>query len=321
MIRHFINREEELKILEREWKKENAFVIVYGRRRIGKTRLIEEFLKDKNGVCYTAEDVSGAIQLKEFKNTIADFLNDSFLREQEIKEWGHLFSYLEKVLDKDDKFYIWIDEFSYIVKNSSGITSALQRFADRFLRKSRIFLILSGSLFGIMNEKVLSSSSPLYGRRTRDILLTSLRFLPSQHFVDYPFEDKIKLYLTIGGIPEYLLVAGNYKRYKKFIEQEFFARNGYFYREPYFLLSREFKEIKTYLSILGAIALGNTKPTTIANFVGIRTREIYPYLENLISYGFVGKSESLSGRRSVYTIRDVFFDFWFNFVYRHRNSV
>ncbi len=321
MIRHFINREEELEILEKEWKKENAFVIVYGRRRIGKTRLIEEFLKDKEGIFYTAEDVSKAVQINEFKNIVAEYLNDTFLKEQKIEEWRYLFSYLERVLEKNKKFYIWIDEFSYIVKNSLEITSILQNFIDRFLRKSKIFFIISGSLFGIMNEKVLSYSSPLYGRRTRDILLTSLDFYSSQRFVNYRFDDKIKLYLTIGGVPEYLLIANQYKNYEEFIKYEFFRKNGYFFRETYFLLSREFKEIKTYFSILAAISLGNTTSTTIANFVGIKTREIYPYLENLITYGFVNKIEALSGKKSIYTIKDVFFDFWFNFVYKYRNSI
>ncbi len=321
MIRHFIDREEELKTLEREWKKKNAFVIVYGRRRVGKTRLVDEFLRDKEGIFYTAEDVSKNVQLTEFKNVVADYLNDNFLREQEIKEWKHLFSYLEKTLDKNKKFYIWIDEFSYVVKNSPEITSILQGFIDRFLRESKIFFIVSGSLFGIMSEKVLSSASPLYGRRTRDILLTPLDFSASREFVDYSLEDKLKLYFTVGGIPEYLLIASNYKNYREFISYEFFRKNGYFYREPYFLLSREFKEIKTYFSILAAIAFGNTTPTTIANFVGIKTREIYPYLDNLITYGFVGKIESLSKKKSVYVIKDVFFDFWFNFVYKYRSLV
>jgi len=100
-----------------------------------------------------------------------------------------------------------------------------------------------------------------------------------------------------------------------------FSKNGYFYREPYFLLSREFKEIKIYFSILAAIAYGNTTPTTIANFVGIKTREIYPYLENLINYGFAEKLEALLYKRSTYIIKDVFFDFWFNFVYKNRKLI
>ena len=240
---------------------------------------------------------------------------------QEFKEWKPLFSYLQKVLDPNKKFYIWIDEFPYLMKTSPELPSVLQQFIDDFLRKSNIFFIISGSLFGIIREKVLSSSSPLYGRRTRDILLLPLKFNFVKEFLNWRLEDRFKLYFTIGGIPEYLLLARNYKDYTSFIESEFLNKNGHFYREPHFLLSREFKEIKTYFSILTAISLGNTTPTQIANFVGIKTREIYPYLDNLISYGFVGRMEFLFKKKSVYFVKDPFFDFWFNFVYRNRTQI
>jgi len=118
MVSTFVDRERELEILKKEWKKQNAFVVIHGRRRVGKTRLIEEFLKGKRGISYTAEDVSKAIQINEFKQASASFLNDDFLRSQEIKNWHSLFSYLEKILDRNERFYIWIDEFSHIIKNS-----------------------------------------------------------------------------------------------------------------------------------------------------------------------------------------------------------
>ncbi|MCD6092909.1 MAG: ATP-binding protein [Candidatus Aenigmarchaeota archaeon] len=322
MIR-FINRERDLRTLEKLWKLENCFVVVYGRRRIGKTRLVEEFLKDKEGISYTVEDVNRKIQIREFKNALASFLNDEFLRNQEIDSWSSLFSYLEKTLDLNKRFYIWIDEFSHLVKNDPSLTSVLQRFIDKVLRRSKIFFIVSGSIFGIIKEKVLSHSSPLYGRRTKDILLTPLSFPHAAKFLNFNFEDSLKTYMSMGGIPEYLLVASRYDNFFEFISAEFFERDGYFYREPYFLLSREFKEIKTYFSILNAISYGNTTPTEIANFIGIKTREIYPYLELLIAFGFLERVTPIFGKKkaSIYVIKDVFFDFWFNFVHKNRGSI
>ena len=322
MIR-FIDRKNELDILNKDWKNSvNAFIVIYGRRRIGKTKLIEEFLKDKKGISYTAEDSSKKIQIREFKDAIANFLNDDFLRKQEIIEWSSLFDYLKRVLDKNKRFYIWIDEFSYLVKNDKSLPSILQIFIDKFLRNSKIFFIVSGSLFGLMREKVLSNSSPLYGRRTRDILLRELNFKYASEFVNFNFEDKLKTFLTIGGIPEYLLVASKFKNYEGFIKQEFFTHQGYFYREPYFLLSQEFKEIRIYFSILNAIAYGNTKPSEISNFVGIKTRELYPYLELLNTYGFITREKHLFKEKiGIYLIKDCFFDFWFNFVHRNRESI
>ena len=133
---------------------------------------------------------------------------------------------------------------------------------------------------------MLSHSSPLYGRRTKDILLAPLSFPHAIKFLKFNFEDSLKTYMSIGGIPEYLLVASRYNSFLEFVSKEFFEKDGYFYREPYFLLSREFKEIKTYFSILNAISYGNTTPTEIANFIGMKTREIYPYLELLIHLVF-----------------------------------
>jgi len=302
---------------------ENAFIIVYGRRRVGKTRLLDEFFKDKKIIKYTAVDTNKKVQLDELKTVFADYLDDDFLRKQEIVDWSSFFSYLSKVLDKEKTIYIWIDEFTYLIKNDQSITSTLQKFIDEFLRNSKVYLVVSGSLFGLMSEKVLSSSSPLYGRRTRDILLKQIPVGYINEFLNFDSEDLLRSAFTIGGIPEYLIVASKYNNYIKFINNEFFKKEGYFFREPYYLLSQEFKEIKTYFSILNSISYGNTKPTHIANFVGIKAREIYPYLELLINYGFVKRISPIieNNKGGTYTINDVFFDFWFNFVHKNRELI
>lgn len=323
MIR-FIDRLDELDILERDWKSQrNGFVVLFGRRRIGKTALLNEFIKDKEGIRYTAEDVNKAIQISQFKTIVANYLKDDFLLNQEISDWSSLFAYLPKVLSKEKKMYIWIDELSYVIKNDASMASVLQKFCDNFLRDSNTFFIASGSLFGLMSEKVLSSSSPLYGRRTRDILLRPLHFAFANELLNFNFEDLLRTNLTINGIPEYLIVAAKHRDYSEFIANEFLRPEGYFFREPVYLLSQEFKEIKTYFSILNAIAYGNSRPTEIANFIGVQAREIYPYLELLISYGFVSRQTSLLGdkKRGVYHISDNFFDFWFNIVHKNREAI
>lgn len=323
MIR-FIDRIEEMKILEKDWNSQkNAFIVVLGRRRIGKTTLINNFVKNKEGIRYTAEDVNKRVQINEFRTIIAAHLKDEFMAKQEIIEWSELFSYLAKNLDKDKKEYIWIDELSYLIKNDPAITSALQKFIDGFIRNSKTFLIASGSLFGLMSEKVLSHASPLYGRRTRDFLLKPIPAAFVREFLAFDFEDCIKTMLTINGIPEYLNVAAKNKKYEEFILTEFLSPEGYFYREPTYLLSQEFKEIKTYFSIINAIAYGNSKPAEIANFAGIKTREIYPYLELLIQYGFVARETAILGdnKRGIYHISDNFFDFWFNLVHKNRENI
>ncbi len=323
MIR-FIDREAEIEMLKKAAESEDAqLVVLYGRRRVGKTRLILEFLKDKRAVFYMAEDVSKSIQIRELKEKIAEFFDDDFLRSVEIREWNELFEYLKKVIPRDERIYLVIDEFSYIVKNSPEIVTALQRFWDTFASETKIFILLSGSLLGLMSDKLLAYSSPLYGRRTRDIFLTPLNFRHSADFLHMDFEEKIRVYMAIGGVPEYLIRASNYRDSLEFFNKEFFSRYGYFYRELYFLLSQEFREIKTYFAILNAIAYGNTRAVKIANFVGIRTREIYPYLENLIRLGLLRRELPMpaSKRSGIYLINDPFVDFWFNFVYDHRAEI
>ncbi len=320
----FVDREYELGELEKLWREKSAaFVVLYGRRRVGKSRLIQEFLNGKKSIYFIAEDNNKKVQIAEFKKKVAEFFNDSFLLEVQINEWSELFEYLKKIVPSNEKLCIAIDEFSYFVKNDHAILSVLQKFWDIFLSKTKVVFLVSGSIFGLMSEQVLSSASPLYGRRDRDFLLLPFTHKDSLIFLKMKNEDMAAAYFSIGGVPEYLLKASRHSNSNDFFAAEFFKKDGYFYREPYYLLSQEFKEIKTYFTILNAISFGNTKPTDIANFAGVKTREIYPYLESLIRLNFVRREISIFGKRQngIYSIKDALFDFWFNFVYQNRESI
>jgi AAA+ ATPase superfamily predicted ATPase len=176
---------------------------------------------------------------------------------------------------------------------------------------------------GLMSEMVLSHASPLYGRRSRDILLEGFFFSDSEEFLNMPFQETLETYMILGGVPEYLLKASEYTDITDFVEKEFFDKFGYFYREPYFIISQEFRELRTYFSILNSITFGNTKPTDIANFVGIDARKIYPYLENLIRLGFIERRVSIHGnqKKVIYLIKDPVFGFWLNFVFKYREEI
>ncbi|OYT62742.1 ATPase, partial [Methanosarcinales archaeon ex4484_138] len=323
MISTFVDRGPELELLNMEWASSGArLIVLYGRRRIGKTRLLLEFIRDREGVFYIAADSAPKQQIEELKEKMAEYLRDPLLAQLEITDWNQLFEYFIKNIS-DKRVYLVIDEFSYMIRSDKTILSTLQRLWDLKFLDTNIFVVLSGPLLGLMSEKVLSHSSPLYGRRSRDILLDKLSFSFTGDFSRMNFEDRAKLYMTIGGVPEYLLKASEYETFTDFIELEFFRKDGYFYREPYFIISQEFKELKTYFSILNAIAYGSTRPGEIANSVGIDARKIYPYLDNLIRLGFVERTVPIvsSGKAGIYTIKDNLFDFWFNFVHRHRERM
>jgi len=323
MIREFIDREEERALLEREWQSSGGrLIILYGRRRIGKTRLIEEFIRDKPGILYIAEDASPHIQITQLKVRCAEYFGDPLLAELDIRTWDQLFTYLAQK-PPDKRTYLVIDEFTYLIRNDPSILSALQKAWDRRITGSDWCLLLSGSILSLMSDLALSSTSPLYGRRTRDLLLGPLRFSDAKRFFHFSFSDTLKVYLSIGGIPEYLLKAGAYDTCDLFYTAEFFNRYGYFYHEPYFILSQEFRELKVYQSVLHAIALGNTSPTSIAQFCGLDTRHVYPYLESMIRLGLVEKEVPILGnpRQGIYRIRDRVFDFWYRFVFPHRQEI
>jgi AAA+ ATPase superfamily predicted ATPase len=323
MIREFIDREEERSLLEREWQNPGGrLIILYGRRRVGKTRLIDEFIRDKPGILYIAEDASPHIQIAQFKARCAGYFSDPLLATLEIKTWEQIFLYIaQKPLAR--RTYLVIDEFTYLIKNDPSLLSTLQKAWDHSLSGSEWCLLLSGSILSLMSDLALSSTSPLYGRRTRDMLLGPLSFSYARRFFHFSFSDSLKVYLSVGGIPEYLLKASTYDNADSFYREEFFNRYGYFYHEPYFILSQEFRELKIYQSVLHAVALGNTAPTTIARFSGLDTRHIYPYLESMIRLGLIEKEVPIlmNARQGIYRIKDRVFDFWYRFVFSHRQEI
>ena len=324
MIRDFVDRETERDLLEEEWRGDGGrLIILYGRRRIGKTRLIAEFIRGKEGILHFAEDTAPRIQIRRLKEEVAQFFGDPLLASLEITTWDHLFTYIARI-PLTGRRYLVIDEFTYLIKNDPSILSALQKAWDTTLVGSNWCILLSGSMLGLMTDSALSYTSPLYGRRTRDMLLGPLCFCDARQFLpSLSLRDALKVHLTIGGILEYLLKAGDYLTYDTFVEREFFSRYGYFYREPYFLLSQEFRELKTYQAILNAIAVGNTAPNTIAQFCGMDARHLYPYLEAMTRLEIIEREVPLlaSQRKGVYRIRDSIFDFWYNFVFSRRQAI
>ena len=323
MIR-FIDRDKELDVLDRAWNSDKSeFIVLYGRRRVGKTTLLNEFFKNKSGIFYVAEDIFYRVQISDVKDVIAEFFNDEFLRNVTIESWKNLFEYLSRVMPLDKRFYLVLDEFTYLSKNDRTIITSLQKFWDSFLSGTRIFLAISGSDMGMVEDMVLSYSSPLYGRRTRDILLEPMSLKNSLKFLDMDFVNGFMTFMAIGGVPEYLLKASGYRDFFSFIMREFEDKQGYFYREPYFLLSQEFRNPNIYFSILNAISSGKNKPVEMANLIGVESKKLYPYIENLINLGFILRETPVTEKKNpgIYVMKDYMTEFWFNFVYPNREFI
>ena len=315
----FIDREREIEVLSREWRNRPSFVVLYGRRRVGKTRLMREFSKDKRTFFFTFPEAIKEVQMREFKRAIASFLGDELILKVETDNWFDLLRYLA---ERVDDCLIVLDEFTYAIKSDRKILSDLQRVWDGILSEKNVMLVISGSLLGMMWDDVLSHASPLYGRRTRSIHLKHLDYRNALKF----FQDReygIMAYMLVGGIPPYLRLASRYSSIEEFVREEFLSDYGLFYDEPYVILGEELRELKTYFSILRAIAEGNRRLERIANYLCLPARSVYPYLETLMRLGFVEKETPILGSRkvSLYRISDPVLLSWFVLTYPQMTDI
>ncbi|WP_324735530.1 ATP-binding protein [Thermococcus sp. SY098] len=318
MISHFVNRKRELERLEREWKNVPSFVVVYGRRRIGKTRLLVEFSKNKNTFFHTFFEGTKESHIKALRKELAEFFSDEIFLS--LNDYYTIFRYLADKIDA--KTLIVLDEFTYALKGDKELASKLQRAWDHHLSKKPVMLVVSGSLIGMMRDEVLSYSSPLYGRRTAGFMLRPLGLFDSLELFEN-FEYGIRTYMLLGGIPSYLIVASKYRSIKELLKWEFLTPEGFFYDEPYILLSQELRELKLYFSILSAIAVGKTRISEIGNHIGVEARKLYPYLENLIRLGFVKREVPVIGKKNkgVYKLNDPMLLTWFSMIYPHKTEI
>ncbi len=315
----FIDRERESEILAREWGNRPSFVVLYGRRRVGKTRLLREFSKDKRAFFFTFPEAVKTLQMTEFKKALSDFLGDGLILKLETDNWLDLLTYLAERIDDS---LIVLDEFTYAIKSDRKILSDLQRVWDGILSEKDVMLVVSGSLLGMIWDDVLSHASPLYGRRMRSIHLKPLDYTNSLKFFKDPGYG-IRVYMLVGGIPPYLRLASRYESIEKFVRGEFLSDYGFFYDEPYVILSEELRELKTYFSILRAMASGNRRLEETANFVGLPARSVYPYVETLMRLGLIKKEIPILGSRkaTLYSIADPSLLTWFTLTYPQLDQI
>ncbi|MBS3780514.1 MAG: AAA family ATPase, partial [Desulfovermiculus sp.] len=170
MVR-FVDREKEFRFLEGEFSRNRAsLVVVYGRRRIGKTTLIKHFIQDKSAFYFVATEESERENRRNFQHAVAEYTQHPFLKKDVLLEWDEIFSVLHSYHQGERKI-IAIDEFQYLGRAQSSFPSVFQKIWDQMLAEANVMVILCGSLVGMMVEQALSYSSPLYGRRTGQIRL------------------------------------------------------------------------------------------------------------------------------------------------------
>jgi len=325
VITKFIDREKDLSFLEKRYEEASAQVIVlYGRRRVGKSRLIQEFIRNKRSVYHLASRTVPHLQISDFMASAARELDDNRIPDLK-SDWEVVFKHLT---ESEDRTVIAIDEFPYLIESDKGVPATFQRIIDLHIANSNLFLILCGSSIGMMETKVLGHKSPMYGRRTGQWKLEPMRFRQIAEFLpEYSCEELVNAYSAVGGVPFYINRFDDSRDVFENILEKILEKGEVLNEEGEFLLREELREPKTYFSILRAISFGNTKFSNITNYTGLNRNSMTRYLDILRTLGFVRRDVPVTekspekSKKGLYYVDDNYLNFWFRFVFPHRSEI
>ncbi|MBQ6843763.1 MAG: ATP-binding protein [Agathobacter sp.] len=324
----FINRTNELNMLKKQYEQtEASFVVIYGRRRIGKSRLIQEFVKDKKCISFLATEENELENRNMFKNKVADVLNNPLLKSANIERWEPIFDIIADACDKEkDRLVIVLDEFQYLGKANSAFPSIMMSIWDEKLKDKNVMLILCGSLINMMSAQVLNYDSPLYGRRTAQKKLQQIPFNHYHEFLpDLSVEEQIQRYALTGGVPKYIELFHDNGDVYEAIRDNILNSSSFLFEEPEFLLRKEVSEVGSYFSILKVIAAGNHKLGNISTVLNIKQSGLSKYLSTLCDLDILERQVPITeenpekSKKGLYFIKDNFIRFWFKFVFPYRD--
>ncbi|WP_096389050.1 ATP-binding protein [Halopenitus persicus] len=314
-MERFVDRDRELDQLTDCYESETAdFVVIYGRRRLGKSELVRRSVADRDdAVYYQAVESTSQNQLEGF----VDAATTQFPSLQNVRrDWEAVL----ETLGEEDAIVV-IDEFPFLIEEDESLPSRIQRVWDMELQETGMTLVLVGSSISVMEEKVLSGSAPLYGRRTATIDLKPLSVADARRFFPaYDSETAIAAWSIYGGTPYYLQTIDPDQSLGMNVQQSILSERGLLYSEPEFLLRTELRQPNTYFSILRALAHGRRTPNEIAGMAGVESGSLSAYLQKLRRLRLVERhipvTESpTASKRGRYRIAAPLFRFWFRFVY------
>ena len=320
----FVNRESELAVLKREYEREGAsFTVIYGRRRVGKTALIGEYIKDKPAIYFYATERNLKEQLEQITRQIVEYIGKDYLKNVEFSDFEKLIELLSEHIGKQKLVFV-IDEYQNLVVLDKAFSSMLMKVWDLKLKFQNIHLILCGSVISMMYSEVLSYSSPLYGRRTSNIHLKPLAFHHIEDFVPGSSKiDRMNIYASFGTVPKYLELYDGSKGFLENTRDNILDKNSYLYQEVKFLLKEEISEPTTYFNILETISGGEAKIGKIGSKLNVHSSYLTRYMRKLADLDIVEKEVPITekapskSKLGKYKIKDNFIKFWFYYVYRN----
>lgn len=320
----FIGREEELTYLNKAYSSsKKQLILVYGRRRLGKTTLIKKSLENQNGIYYLMTNDTANTNLQSFKEILSETLQEPIINDIEANSWESFFKKILRFIPNN--YIIILDEIPYLFSKSQSIISEFQKIYDEYCSEKHIKLVLCGSSISIMDE-ISSHSSPLYGRRTGKIHLQPFSIKETNKFLKLnTIEDTFKYHLIFSGVPYYLEQIDTQRSFSQNIEDLFFSKTTIFDDEVQFLLKEEFREIRNYLSILRAIAKGKNTYSLISQSIDIKESSLSSYLISLENLRLISQKKSFfdkeNSKKTRYEIEDNFICIWFNVFEKYKKQL
>lgn len=326
----FLDRKQELRLIENLWASSHAeFLVLYGRRRVGKTALLVEWMRrsSQRTIYWVATHTSSANQLRSFSQAVYNFANlDAPAPENfSYTTWKQAFQQVA-ALAKKERLALFIDEFTYLLEVTPDIAGQLQNLWDHLLSKSNLFLSLSGSHLGMMKREFLSYQAPLYGRASAQLYLQPFSFgATSRFFPKYSAAERVTIYAIFGGVPAYWERINPQKTISQNIKDNLLTSNNLLQAEPRLLLQDFVSEPHNYIAILSAIAKGAHVVKDIVASTGLASGHVSKYLSVLINSSFVerripvtAKKNSRAGR---YHITDPYLRFYFRFLENRKEQL
>ena len=318
-------RDKELKDLNKRYSKGNLeCVVVYGRRRVGKTALINEFCKGKPTVFFSALSASSKENLEALSKAIYEKEHPGAETAPVYPTYDAAFNEITRMAEEERLVFV-IDEYPYLAKANKSISSRLQHIIDHTWKNSKLFLILCGSSMSFMEHQVLGYESPLYGRRTGQYKIQALTYKEITEFNhDLTAEQQAFIYGVTGGIPHYINKLDVDGDVDDALKENLFNTSSYLYEEPENLLKQELREPAIYNSVITAVAGGASRSNEIATKVGIESPICAKYLKVLLELGILVKKTPITekaGKKTIYAMGDNFFRFWYRFVPQHISAI
>lgn len=321
----FYCRERELRDLNKRYNRGNfECIVIYGRRRVGKTALINEFCKDKSTIFFSALNASAQENLEAFSKAIYEKENPGTDLAPVYPSFDAAFTKITQ-LAESERLVLVIDEYPYLAKASKSISSRLQHIIDHTWKNGQLFLILCGSSMSFMEYQVLGYESPLYGRRTGQLKIQALSYREIKEFnPSLTAEQQAFVYGITGGIPHYINKLAVVNDVDAALKENLFNTSSYLFEEPENLLKQELREPAIYNSVITAVAGGASRSNEISTKIGIEAPVCAKYLKVLLDLGILIKKTPIAekpGKRTVYAIGDNFFKFWYRFVLPNTSAI